>query len=66
MSNVRKSVPVYARIDNDGQFSRRQISFEKHPRLFFAPRYSAQISNRSLWLISMTTNKFRAGVLSLD
>ena len=66
MNNVRRSVPVYARISNDGQFSRRQVSSEKKQRLFFIPRYSAQISDRSIWLVGMTTNKYRAGVLLLD
>jgi len=66
MNNVRRSVPVYARISLDGQFSRRQVSSEKRQRLFFIPKYSSQISDRSIWVVGMTTNKYRAGVLLLD
>ena len=66
MNNVRRSVPVYARITGDGQFSRRQVSSEKRQRLFFVPNYSSQISEKSIWLVGMTTNKYKAGVLLLD
>jgi len=63
---VRRSVPVYARISNDGQFSRRMVSDEKKSRLFMVPQYSTQISDRSIWLVGITTNKYRTGVLSFD
>lgn len=66
MNNVRRSVPVYARISNDGQFSRRMVSDEKKSRLFMVPQYSTQISDRSIWLVGITTNKYRTGVLSFD
>ncbi len=66
MNNVRRSVPVYARISNDGQFSRRQVSSGKSSRLFLVPQYSTQISDRSIWTVGMTTNKYRTGVLLLD
>jgi hypothetical protein len=64
MTNIRKAVPVYARIGKDGSFKREVATNEKRNKFYFVPFYSSQISDRSMWVIGITSNKYRAGVLS--
>lgn len=66
MTNIHKAVPVYARIGQDGSFKRELASTEKRTKFYFVPSYSSQISDRSIWLIGITSNKYRAGVLSFQ
>ena len=66
MDNMRKAVIVHAKLDKNGGFSRENASTEKRSRFYFVPSFSNQISNSSIWLVAISSNKYKVGVLSLD
>jgi hypothetical protein len=66
MDNVKRAVIVHAKLGKDGSFSRVNASTEKRTRFFFIPEFSAQISDESIWLVGVSSNKYRAGVLRID
>ena len=66
MNSVNKSIPVYARIGQDGSFKRQAASQEKKNRLRFIPAYSNQISDKSMLLFGLSSNKYRMGILRFD
>lgn len=66
MDNVKRAVIVHAMLGMDGSFSRVNASSEKRNRFFFIPEFSAQISDESMWLVGVSSNKYRAGVLKID
>lgn len=66
MDNVKRAVVVHAKLSKDGSFSRVNASSEKRSRFYFIPQYSAQISDESMWLVGVSSNKYRAGVLKMD
>jgi hypothetical protein len=65
MNNIRKAVPVYARIGQDGSFKREVASTEKRSKFYYVPAFSSQISENSIWLLGQTSNKYRVGVLPI-
>jgi hypothetical protein len=64
MDNIKRATIVHARLGMDGSFTRENALTEKKNRFYFVPGYARQISNSSIWLIGLTSNKYRAGVLS--
>ncbi|MEX1190058.1 MAG: hypothetical protein WED33_12430 [Bacteroidia bacterium] len=66
MDNIRKAIVVHARLGKDGSFSRENASTEKRSRFYFVPSFSKQISDKSLWIVGISSNKYRVGVLPID
>ncbi|MCB0820328.1 MAG: hypothetical protein KDC13_06865 [Bacteroidetes bacterium] len=64
MDNVKRATIVHAKLGMDGSFARENALTDKKNRFFFVPSYSAQISDNSIWLVGLTSNKYRVGVLS--
>jgi hypothetical protein len=65
MNNVRRSVPILATIDIDGRFKKEPLQSEGKSRLFLIPIFSTQLSEQSMLLLGMTTNKYRVGIIPL-
>jgi len=67
MTNLRKAVPVMAKITSEGRFTRRSLGTDnKKGRFTFAPGYSTQLSSGSILLLGETSNKYRVGIVGLD
>jgi hypothetical protein len=64
MDNIKRATVVHARLGLDGSFTRDNAMAEKKSRFYFVPSYAKQISPRSIWLIGISSNKYRTGVLS--
>jgi hypothetical protein len=66
MSNISKAVPVLVRIGADGSFLRRSLTNDRKSRMIFTPRYSRQISDKSMMLFAMSSNKYKIGIVGLE
>ena len=67
MTNLRKAVPVMAKISSEGRFSRRSLGADnKRSHFTFSPAYSTQLSSGSILLLGQTSNKYRVGIVGLE
>jgi hypothetical protein len=65
MNNIQRAVPVVVSMNERGNYSRMAMGSEKRNKFFMVPAYGCQISQASVIVFAVSSNKYKTGIVRL-